>query len=540
MQSSDSVLQKTGWALKKADVIPQWNKRFLVCDPYTCHLLYYRDMPTYVSEVVPRGSLDLTDCTVTITRGAEPEEEQCRFLVISRDQRQTYNLQVGDRNELKSWYDAIRLLSKLGTAREQVSRDSLEGSNNKIILLQSSQKLLKGLERKASECGDGLKQVAEQKWKAKCRLIELLEQLKKGGIVLQDKLSNLQMQEKELREKMHFLVQKEFFVQDEVSKSNSIQEKVVEAFYADGKSLNTRALEAMKICTPGPGNAPCDAPKESKLDESMLYEPAEKATDIGYGKDKKLPPPCNFRKEMLKVLLMHFPSLAMNLPKSLSNLKLKDDQKEEQLPLEGIGELVTTSKLSDTERTLLFFHSYFTKVHVAQEERLIQVRTQCQAKFHKLKWINKQRDLISREQSELRWITKEMKRAISRLTKEGVPLGPGEVDADIGRNNTDREKNIKDTLVPIRAHRATWSEASDVIFRLNFNRLEQYDRRKELESALTTREAIREFIGTIESTDQDELDRRIAIVESISLRRDSRNIGFKNSQESLGDDEMKA
>lgn len=537
MESSDSVLQKTGWALKKADVIPQWNKRFLVCDPWTCHLLYYRDMPTYIGEVVPRGSLDLTDCTVTITRGAEPEEEQCRFVVVSSDQRQAYNLQVGDRNELMSWYDAIRLLSKLGAAREQVSRESLE-DNNKVILLLSSQKLLRGLERKASECRDGLKQVAEQKWKAKCRLIELLEQLKKGGIVLQDKLSNLQMQEKELREKMHFLVNKEFFVQDEVSKSNSIQEKLVEAFYADGKSLSTRALEALKICTPGPGSSPCDSPTESKMDASILYETAGNVTDVGYGKEKKLPPQCNFRKEMLKVLLLHFPSLGMNLPKSLRNLKLyKDDHKDEKLSLDGIEELGT---LSDTERTLLFFHSYFTKVHVAQEERLIQVRTQCQAKFHKLKWINKQRDLISREQSELRWITKEMKRAISRLTKEGVPLGPGEVDAGIGRDNTARDKSVKDTLVPIRAHRATWSEASDVIFRLNFNRLEQYDRRKELEGALTTREAIREFIGTVESTDEEELGRRISIVVSISQRRDSRKeIGFKNSQESLGDDEMK-
>merc|ERR1719233_1457168 len=133
-----------------------------------------------------------------------------------------------------------------------------------------------------------------------------------------------------------------------------------------------------------------------------------------------------------------------------------------------------------------------------------------------------------------------MNRAISRLTKEGVPLGPGEVDAELVRDNTARDKSVKDTLVPIRAHRATWSEASDVIFRLNFNRLEQYDRRKELEGALTTREAIREFIRTIESTTEEELERRIHIVASISQRRDSRReIALKNSQESGGDDEVK-
>merc|ERR1711920_159899 len=113
--------------------------------------------------------------------------------------------------------------------------------------------------------GDALKKVADQKWKAKCRLIELLKQLKKGEKVLQEKFSDLQMQEKELREKMHFLVQKEFFLQDEVSKSNSIQEKVVKAFYADDMSLDKRALTALQLCTPGPENAPCDSPKRSKM-----------------------------------------------------------------------------------------------------------------------------------------------------------------------------------------------------------------------------------------------------------------------------------
>merc|ERR1719193_2555674 len=301
-------------------------------------------------------------------------------------------------------------------------------------------------------------------------------------------------------------------------------------------SLYKRALTAFKLCTPGPENAPCDSPNRSKMNAAMLYDTGDNMTNSRYSKEKNLPKPCNFREEMLKILLLHFPSLSPNLPWSLRN---KDEFKEEQLTLNEKENLEAASKLSDTERTLLFFHSYFTKVHVALEERLIQARTQCQAKFHKLKWINRQRDLISREQSELKWIISEMKRGISRLTKEGVPLGPGEIDADLGLSQVVQEKNVKDTLVPIRAHRATWSEASDVIFRLNFNRMEQYDRRKELESALTTREAIREFIGTIENTDEDELDRRIAIVESISLRRDSRNIGFKNSQESLGDDEMK-
>jgi len=537
MDSADNGLRKKGWALKRGDVIPQWNKRFLICDPYTCRLLYYRDKPEDESEKVPRGSLDLTDCTVTITSGADPEEEQCRFLITTRDRKQTYNLQVTDRKELKDWTHAIHLLSKLGVVREQVLRENLE-ENTKSILLRSSQKLLRGFERKASDCRGGLKRVAEQKWKAKCRLMELLKQLKKGETELQNKYGNLQMQEKELREKMHFLIQKEFFLQDEVSKSNSIQEKVVESFYAENKSVELRALDAMKLCTSGPDGAPCDSPKQSK--HSTLYE-TEKASESGYGKKQDLPPPTNFREEMLKVLLLNFPSLLRHLPRSLSHFKSQQgDQKEEQSA--DRKEKESSMKLSDTERTLLFFHSYFTKVHVAQEERLIHVRTQCQAKFHKLKWITRQRDLIARERSELHWIIGEMKRAISRLTKEGVPLGPGENDTDMdSQGNLVREKSVKEAHVPIRAHRATWSEASDVIFRLNFNRQEQYERTQELEGALTLRESLREFIEIIEDTREEELEKKIRLVEAISSNEctSRSDLGLLRTHDSRRDDDKK-
>jgi len=518
MESADSLLQRKGWALKKADVIPQWNKRFLACDPWTCHLLYYRDMPAEIGVTVPRGSLNLTECTVNVTSGNEPEEQQFRFNITSKDRKQTYNLQVGTRKELKSWCESIKLLSMLGSYREWVSRESME-EGKKVTLLLSSQKLLEGLEQKSSECREALKKVAEQKWKAKCRLIELLKQLKKGETVLQDKFSNLQIQEKDLQEKMHYLKKKEFFLQDEVSKSNSIQEKVVEAFYGDEKSLDRRALAALKLCTPGLENSPSS--RTSNIDADMIYKTGDKS---GHRKQKKLPAACNFSEEMVKILLVHFPGIIPHLSKSFKRRYLKqfDDYKEGQDKVEGKEDLEAGLKLSDTERTLVFFHSYFTKVHVLQEERLIQVRTQCQAKFHKLKWINRQRELMSREGSELRWIISEMKRGISRLTKEGVPLGPGEVDADIEWDHTLRERVIKDTPVPIRAHRATWSEASDVIFKLNFNRLDEYEKTQELEAALTTRESIREFLGTVQSTQEENLETRIRLVEASSYRRDSR------------------
>merc|ERR1719184_650771 len=129
--------------------------------------------------------------------------------------------------------------------------------------------------------------------------MELLKQFKKGKTELQNKYGNLKMQEKELREKMHFLIQKEFFLQDEVSKSNSIQEMVVEAFVAEDKSVDKKTLDVLKLCTPGPLDAPCDSPRQSRIDANGLYE-AENS-DSSHGKTKNLPTPTNFRKLMLKM-----------------------------------------------------------------------------------------------------------------------------------------------------------------------------------------------------------------------------------------------
>merc|ERR1712080_450969 len=97
-------------------------------------------------------------------------------------------------------------------------------------------------------------------------------------------------------------------------------------------------------------------------------------------------------------------------------------------------------------------------------------------------------------------------------------------------------------MVPIRAHRATWSETSDVIFRLNFNRQEQFERTQELEGALKLRESLREFIETLRSADEEELVRKIRLVESISGYDTSRSELMKaNSSRAdyAGNDDIK-
>jgi len=327
-----------------------------------------------------------------------------------------------------------------------------------------------------------------------------------------------------------------------------LQEKVVTTFYKESNKLEDRALEVVRLCTPGSWTNPFNYPADSDQDSSHLYL-EDKDAEPGYRTNQSLPAATNFREEMLKVVLLNFPSVAPQLPKSLAkwrkeNEKLKRAGEEKASPAADGEDNKSKDevKLTDIEKTLLFFHSYFTRVHVAQEERLIQIRTQCQAKFHKLKWITRQRELIAREQSELKWIIGEMKRAINRLTKEGVPLGPGEVDEDLNGGGFTREKSLKEQLVPIRAHRATWSEASDVIFRLNFNRQEQFERTQELEGALKLRESLREFIETLRSADEEELVRKIRLVESISGYDTSRSELMKaNSSRAdyAGNDDIK-
>jgi len=218
-------------------------------------------------------------------------------------------------------------------------------------------------------------------------------------------------------------------------------------------------------------------------------------------KQPNMPEPTNFRLEMFQLLVEHFPSCRkLRVPKQFQDaVKPKTNSQSIDPIIEGDNETedIEDADYTDVERTLLFFHDYFTKVHVAHEDRLLRVRTQCQQKYHKLKSITTQRGVISREEEELSWIAFEIDRAIKRLTKEGIPLGPREVEDTAPRQQVATRGGADDDLVPIRAHRATWSEASDVIFKLNFNRQEQFERTEELDGALRARESLREFVDSL-------------------------------------------
>merc|ERR1712154_443770 len=49
------------------------------------------------------------------------------------------------------------------------------------------------------------------------------------------------------------------------------------------------------------------------------------------------------------------------------------------------------------------------------------------------------------------------------------------------------------TMIPVLAHRSTWSEASDTIFQLNVARQQQYQATKDLEESLKSREVVKSW-----------------------------------------------
>merc|ERR1712130_790172 len=114
----------------------------------------------------------------------------------------------------------------------------------------------------------------------------------------------------------------------------------------------------------------------------------------------------------------------------------------------------------------------------------------------------------------------EMKRAIDRLNKEGVFSNEERQNNKKNKkfkkkksskkklNNNDDEDGMGDTnhynppqtvhrdsstMIPVLAHRSTWSEASDVIFQLNVARQQQYQATKDLEESLKSREVLKSW-----------------------------------------------
>ena len=178
------------------------------------------------------------------------------------------------------------------------------------------------------------------------------------------------------------------------------------------------------------------------------------------------------------------------------------------------------------------YHRYYVEVHLPREMDLRKVRTKCEQKWNSLRYVSNKKELARREEDEIDWIMMEMKRAIDKLTREGVQEEPFEKERKENEKNSKNNKNNKSnksnknnssnnkkndngnnqninevdpyqpptnvhkdstTMIPVLAHRSTWSEASDTIFQLNVARQQQYQAFKDLEDSLTSREVVKSW-----------------------------------------------
>jgi len=74
--NENTGLEKSGIVLKKAQVMPSWNSRYLVADPINLRLKYYKERPVSLLDK-ERGELSLTDCTVSLD--LQCKEDEYRF-----------------------------------------------------------------------------------------------------------------------------------------------------------------------------------------------------------------------------------------------------------------------------------------------------------------------------------------------------------------------------------------------------------------------------------------------------------------------------
>ena len=201
-----------------------------------------------------------------------------------------------------------------------------------------------------------------------------------------------------------------------------------------------------------------------------------------------------FEDEMAKIIMDAFPEI------------LNDDANKGNDANENMYE----KQNSEVIKIFELYHRYYVEVHLPREMELRKVRTKCEQKYNSLRYVSNKKELARREEDEIDWVMMEMKRAIDRLNKEGV-LAPNEKPNKKGKGKKGKhhdkddnnepnhfkpptnERRDSSTMIPVLAHRSTWSEASDTIFQLNVARQQQYQATKDLEESLKSREVVKSW-----------------------------------------------
>eukprot|EP01084_Bolivina_argentea_P317855 551124_1 len=443
-------LDKSGWVNKKAQVMPSWNPRYLVADPLLLRLKYYKERPQDLT-TKERGELKLTNCTVSVDQTTS-DENVYRFLITTSDHRKTFHLEVSTQYEMAEWIRVIRLISDLGVTKEQIMEENKMNDNFETFKF-SVETLLQRLDTQSTESRRSLDRIAKQKWKSKCRLIELRDEMEEKHRKLRVKQQEMKAQEKSYREDLSHLNQALYVLQQQVRRSNEIQQQIVEKFGNNqdpNMTILDKAKSAVQLCRTLLSNNPnkrylkssksqqddhsnTGDNEDNKSIEQLVTKKLRKSKKKGRARsysDLTVSKSDIFEDEMAKIIMDAFPEIL------LDEKKEKDKEKDAA----GGGVNMYEKQNSDVIRIFELYHRYYVEVHLPREMELRKVRTKCEQKYNSLRYVSNKKELARREEDEIDWIMMEMKRAIDRLNKEGV-LSPNEkVDK---KNNSKKGKKDK-------------------------------------------------------------------------------------------------
>merc|ERR1719242_2284618 len=115
----------------------------------------------------------------------------------------------------------------------------------------SVETLLQRLDTQSTEARKSLDRIAKQKWKSKCRLIEVRDEMEEKHRKLRLKQQEMKAQEKSYREDLSHLNQALYVLQQQVRRSNEIQQEIVEKFGNNqdpNMTILDKARSAVALC----------------------------------------------------------------------------------------------------------------------------------------------------------------------------------------------------------------------------------------------------------------------------------------------------
>jgi len=476
-------LEKSGWCRKKADVLPNWNERFMRLDPLKLDLLYYKTIPQSV-DTPCRGTFDLTGCICRI----DPQHNT-RFSITSRDEKSTYHLEAPSTFAREEWMRAIIIISRLGVLQEEESTE----------ILGTCEKLIKRLQARARERKEELASVADEKYKSKTRLIELRDEMLRKKQELIEKMEMNTDRHKQTREECYRLSANLENLQEQVRASNILQQRITEIFASDSGDLRTKAERSLVFCEKE------FEKKQPEVPDTEIHvrgrvnfvqgmkECIEEVLKLVLQDEITVGSPVCFYDNNLQDWI---PGEAIQISENEVQVRTRDDKEMwHKMMVLKLDKPDIKDPAVEAEEVFHLYCLFYERYHSPREQEQIRIHTQYQEKYNKLKVMSSQMSLHTRKQREAEWILEEMNRAIDRLDKEGVVID----SSGFKKQNSDLGK--EDDMLHVLAHRQTWSEASSTIFQLNAKRYQEHQCTKDLEHALHDREMLRSWL--VDQKDQD-------------------------------------